>query len=115
MYAFIILSTAVTISSNIQEFIAFAAVLLIVTAIMLRLYLPAATQVKGLRATSAGALVGLSAEVLEGLKVVQAYSHQQHFVKVRFAWPPHLSGACSARALLVRGRRCRVVGLRHLR
>ena len=83
MYAFIIFSTAVTISSTITEFIAFAVALVGVTAVMLRLYLPAATQVKHLRAKSAGKVVGLSAEVLEGLKVVQAYRHQEHFVRVR--------------------------------
>ena len=65
------------------EFLAFAGVLCIVTIIMLYLYLPAATKVKTLRASSAGALVGLSAETLEGLKVVQAFSHQPHFVEVR--------------------------------
>ena len=38
-------ATAVTVSINIIEFLAFAAALFIMTIIMLRVYLPAATQV----------------------------------------------------------------------
>jgi energy-converting hydrogenase Eha subunit A len=82
VYGMIILSTAVTITIQIKEFVAFAAALVIVTIVMLRLYLPAATKVKHLRSSTAGALVGLTAEVLEGLKVINAYGHQDHFVKV---------------------------------
>jgi hypothetical protein len=78
----IILSTAVTITIQIKEFLAFAGLLVIITIIMLKIYLPAATKVKAIRAKTSGALVGLSAEVLEGLKVVQAYCHQNYFVKV---------------------------------
>jgi hypothetical protein len=46
VYGLIILSTAVTITIQIKEFLAFADALIIVTIIMVRLYLPAATRVK---------------------------------------------------------------------
>lgn len=82
VYGFIILSTAVTVSINIKEFLAFLGMLLLMTAVMLYLYLPAATQLKGLRARTSGALVGLAAETLEGLKLVQAYRHEPHFIEV---------------------------------
>ena len=81
VYGFIILSTAVTVSINIFEFIAFLACLLLLTALMLYLYLPAATRMKALRATTAGELVGLAAETLEGLKLVQAFRHEAHFIE----------------------------------
>ena len=81
VYGFIILSTAVTVSINIFEFIAFLACLLLLTALMLYLYLPAATKMKALRAATAGELVGLAAEVLEGLKLVQAFRHEDHFIE----------------------------------
>jgi ATP-binding cassette, subfamily C (CFTR/MRP), member 1 len=71
------------VSINILEFLAFAAFLLIMTIIMLRVYLPAATQVKRMRATTAGSLVGLVAETLEGLPLIQAYRHENAFQHVR--------------------------------
>ena len=81
IYSLILLSTSVTVSINIPEFAAFAGVLLLVTLVMLKLYLPAATQIKKMRVETAGGLVGLTAEVLEGLNLIQAYSHEQHFVQ----------------------------------
>jgi hypothetical protein len=83
VYAIILLSTAITVSINIVEFVAFASLLLIMTAVMLRIYLPSATRIKKLRLDTAGSLVGLTAEVLEGLPLVQAYSKENHFVRVR--------------------------------
>jgi ATP-binding cassette subfamily C (CFTR/MRP) protein 1 len=50
------------------------------TLIMLSIYLPAATALKKARAVSGGQLVGLVAEVLEGLAVVQAFSKQEYFI-----------------------------------
>ena len=46
VYFIVLAATAVTVSINIIEFLAFAAVLFIMTLVMLRLYLPAATQVR---------------------------------------------------------------------
>ena len=80
IYTLILLSTSVTVSINIPEFAAFAGVLVIVTLVMIYLYLPAATQIKAMRVETAGGLVGLTAEVLEGLPLIQAYSHEEHFV-----------------------------------
>lgn len=81
IYSLILLSTSVTVSINIPEFAAFAAILVIVTGIMLYLYLPAATQIKKMRLETAGGLVGTTAEVLEGLTLIQAYNHEQYFVQ----------------------------------
>lgn len=86
VYAIILLSTAVTVSSQLYEFVAFAAVLGVVTWIMLRLYLPTATKIKALVSDTAGSLVGLTAESLEGLEVIQAYQHEDYFVKVSVAF-----------------------------
>ena len=82
MYAIILLSTAVTVSSQLVEFVAFAAVLALVTWIMLRLYLPTATKIKAIVSDTAGSLVGLTAESLEGPEVIQAYQHEEYFVNV---------------------------------
>lgn len=87
MYAIILLSTAVTVSSQLVEFVAFAAVLAFVTWLMLRLYLPTATKIKAIVSDTAGSLVGLTAESLEGLEVIQAYQHEDYFVNVRFLTP----------------------------
>jgi ATP-binding cassette, subfamily C (CFTR/MRP), member 1 len=83
IYMILLLATSVTVSINILEFLAFAAVLVIVTVVMLNLYLPAATQVKQIRLDSAGSLVGLTAETLEGLPLIQAFGHEEAFVHVR--------------------------------
>ena len=49
-------------------------------------------QVKRLRATTGGSLVGLVAETLEGLPLVQAYRHEASFQHVRFrSLPAHAS------------------------
>ncbi len=48
---------------------------------MLSLYLPAATALKKARSVSGGQLVGLVAETLEGLAVVQAFSKQDFFIR----------------------------------
>ena len=64
------------------EFVGFAVVLGLVTYIMLRLYLPTATKIKGLVSDTAGTLVGLTTESLEGLDVIQAFQHEDYFVKV---------------------------------
>lgn len=67
-------------SITINPFAAFIGGLLIVTVLMVWLYMPAATSLKKLRTDTAGRVVSLVAEVLEGLNVVQAYSKQQYFV-----------------------------------
>jgi ABC-type multidrug transport system fused ATPase/permease subunit len=72
------------VSSQLWEFVAFAFVLMVVTIIMLRLYLPTATKIKTLVSDTAGSLVGLTAESLEGLEVIQAFQHEEYFVKVYF-------------------------------
>lgn len=98
VYAIILLSTSITVSINIPEFVVFAALLLVMTAVMLRVYLPTATRIKKLRLDSAGSLVGLTAEVLEGLPLVQAYSKEEHFVRVRFpSRCPATSHACPSK------------------
>ncbi len=60
------------------------------TCIMLWAYLPAATALKKARTDSAGALVGLVAETLEGLAVVQAFGKQEYFIGEAARWvQPH--------------------------
>uniref|UniRef100_A0A7S0R9V8 Uncharacterized protein n=1 Tax=Chlamydomonas leiostraca TaxID=1034604 RepID=A0A7S0R9V8_9CHLO len=81
IYGLIILSTIITVSTTIYYFSVFAGVLLIVTFIMLAFYLPAATKLKVHRTTTGGALVGLVAETLEGLSVVQAFGKTDYFVE----------------------------------
>jgi ABC-type multidrug transport system fused ATPase/permease subunit len=54
IYGLIMLSTIITVSVTIPHFAAFGGVLFIVTIIMLRYYLPAATQLKKQRADTAG-------------------------------------------------------------
>ncbi len=81
IYGLIMLSTVITVSTTIYYFSVFAGVLIITTLIMLAFYLPAATKLKALRTTSAGALVGLVAETLEGLNVVQAFNKTNYFVQ----------------------------------
>ena len=76
IYGLIMLSTVITVSVTIVYFSIFAGVLIIVTLIMLAFYLPAATQLKKHKADSAGQLVGLVAETLEGLNVINAYGER---------------------------------------
>jgi len=47
---------------------------------MLYYYLPAATRLKALRTKTASELVGLVAETLEGLNVIQAFGKNEYFV-----------------------------------
>lgn len=81
IYGFILLSTAVTVSIVIPTFAAFAAALVIVSVSALVLYLPAATALKKHRAETAGDLVGLVAETLEGLNVINAFEKRQFFLE----------------------------------
>jgi drug/metabolite transporter superfamily protein YnfA len=60
IYGLIMLSTIITVSVTIPHFAAFGGVLFIVTIIMLRYYLPAATQLKKQRADTAGEKLALS-------------------------------------------------------
>jgi ABC-type multidrug transport system fused ATPase/permease subunit len=80
IYGFILLSTAVTVSIVIPTFAAFAAALVIVAVSALAFYLPAATALKKHRAETAGDLVGLVAETLEGLPVINAFAQRQYFL-----------------------------------
>ena len=80
IYGLIVVATTITVSITINPFAAFIGGLLIVTIIMVWLYMPAATCLKKLRTDTAGRVVSLVAEVLEGLNVVQAYAKQQYFV-----------------------------------
>jgi ATP-binding cassette, subfamily C (CFTR/MRP), member 1 len=81
IYGFILLSTAVTVSIVIPTFAAFAAALVVVSVTALVLYLPAATALKKHRADTAGDLVGLVAETLEGLSVINAFAKRQFFLE----------------------------------
>ncbi|GIL86269.1 hypothetical protein Vretimale_13733 [Volvox reticuliferus] len=81
IYGLILLATTITVSVTINFFGAFTGFLIIMTFIMLSIYLPAATALKKARAVSGGLLVGLVAEVLEGLNVVQAFSKQEYFIE----------------------------------
>ncbi|KAJ9510651.1 hypothetical protein QJQ45_027539, partial [Haematococcus lacustris] len=81
IYGLIMLSTIITVSTTIYYFSAFAGVLIIVTLIMLVFYLPAATKLKAHRTTTGGALVGLVAETLEGLSVIQAFNKTEFFIQ----------------------------------
>lgn len=54
IYGLIMLSTVITVSVTIPYFAAFGAVLFIITAVMLKYYLPAATALKKARAETAG-------------------------------------------------------------
>jgi ATP-binding cassette subfamily C (CFTR/MRP) protein 1 len=82
IYGLILVSTTITVSVTINFFGAFTGALMIGTVIMLWIYLPAATALKKTRAMAGGSLVGLVAEVLEGLNVVNAYGKQEYFLGV---------------------------------
>jgi hypothetical protein len=57
IYGLIMLSTIITVSVVVPYFAAFGAVLVIVTVVMLKFYLPAATALKKLKAETAGELL----------------------------------------------------------
>jgi len=80
IYGFILLATAVTVSIVIPTFACFAAALVIFSVCILAFYLPAATALKKHRAETAGDLVGLVAETLEGLPVINAFAQRQYFL-----------------------------------
>jgi len=82
IYGLIMISTVITVSVTIPLFSAFGGALFIITLMMLWFYLPAATKLKKHKADTSGALVGLVAETLEGLNVINAYDHNLHFVRV---------------------------------
>ncbi|GFR49013.1 hypothetical protein Agub_g11034, partial [Astrephomene gubernaculifera] len=81
IYGLILIATTITVSVTINFFAAFTGALILMTLLMLSIYLPAATGLKKTRATSGGALVGLVAETLEGLSVVQAFNKQDYFIR----------------------------------
>lgn len=80
IYCLIMVATTITVSITIPLFSAMAGALLLVTMVMLFLYIPAATHLKKLRMGTAGDLVTLIAESLDGLGVIQAYNQQPYFV-----------------------------------
>jgi len=82
IYGFILLSTAVTVSIVIPTFAAFAAALVFFALTALVIYLPAATALKKHRAETAGDLVGLVAETLEGLPIINAFAQRAYFLQV---------------------------------
>ena len=69
-------------SITIPLFSVLACGLFVVSGIMLALYLPAATHLKKLRMGTAGDLVTLVSEALDGLGVIQAYNTQAYFTHV---------------------------------
>jgi hypothetical protein len=73
------------VSIVIPPFGGLAGALFVASGIMLSLYLPAATHLKKLRMGTAGDLVTLIAEALDGLTVIQAYSKQGYFTQARAA------------------------------
>ncbi|KXZ54551.1 hypothetical protein GPECTOR_4g616 [Gonium pectorale] len=80
IYGLILAATTITVSVTINFFGAFTAALIAATLGLLAIYLPAATALKKARAVSGGMLVGLVAETLEGLGVVQAFGKQEYFI-----------------------------------
>ncbi|KAG1658983.1 hypothetical protein FOA52_008685 [Chlamydomonas sp. UWO 241] len=80
-YGLIMLSTVITVSVFIYYFAIFAGVLIIVTFGMLWYYLPCATKIKAHIVKTQSQLVGLVAETLEGLHVIQAFDKTNYFVQ----------------------------------
>lgn len=76
IYGLILLATTITVSTQIELFSVMSGGLFVVTGLMLFAYLPTATQLKHLRNDTAGQLVTLVAEALEGLTVIQAFDKQ---------------------------------------
>ncbi|KAG1674667.1 hypothetical protein FOA52_007191 [Chlamydomonas sp. UWO 241] len=81
IYGLIMLSTVITVSTFIYYFAVFAGVLIIVTFGMLWYYLPCATKIKAHIVGTQSQLVGLVAETLEGLHVIQAFDKTTYFVQ----------------------------------
>ncbi|KAG1659734.1 hypothetical protein FOA52_006004 [Chlamydomonas sp. UWO 241] len=81
IYGLIMLSTVITVSTFIYYFACFAGVLIIVTFAMLWYYLPCATKIKAHIVGTQSQLVGLVAETLEGLHVIQAFDKNNYFVQ----------------------------------
>jgi ABC-type multidrug transport system fused ATPase/permease subunit len=82
IYGLILCATTITVSVTIPLFSAMAGGLYLVSLLMLFLYLPAATHLKKLRLNTAGDVVTLVAEALDGLPVIQAYGKQPYFVRI---------------------------------
>nr|AXF41555.1 HLA3 protein [Chlorella sp. ArM0029B] len=82
IYGLILCATTITVSVTIPLFSALAGSLFLVSGIMLSVYLPAATHLKKLRMGTAGDLVTLVAESLDGLGVIQAFNKQAYFTQV---------------------------------
>lgn len=82
IYGLILVATTITVSVTIPLFSALAGGLFVASGIMLTFYLPAATHLKKLRMGTAGDVVTLVAEALDGLGVIQAYGKQGYFTKV---------------------------------
>eukprot|EP00775_Hariotina_reticulata_P004687 gene4687-4939_t len=80
IYGLIMLSTVITVSITIPHFSAFAGILILVTFIMLIFYLPAATTLKRQKVETAGDLIGLVAETLEGLPIITAFNQNKYFL-----------------------------------
>ncbi len=80
IYGLILLATTITVSTIIPLFCALTGGLFLVSAVMLALYMPAATHLKKLRMDSSGAVVTLVAEALDGLSTIQAFNQQNYFV-----------------------------------
>jgi ATP-binding cassette subfamily C (CFTR/MRP) protein 1 len=82
IYSLILIATTITVSITIPLFSVLACGLFVVSGIMLSLYLPAATHLKKLRMGTAGDLVTLVSEALDGLGVIQAYNKQAYFTHI---------------------------------
>ncbi|KAL4427322.1 hypothetical protein ABPG77_003231 [Micractinium sp. CCAP 211/92] len=82
IYGLILCATTITVSVTIPLFSALAGGLFFVSGLMLTIYLPAATHLKKLRMGTAGDLVTLVAESLDGLGVIQAFNKQGYFTHV---------------------------------
>ncbi|KAG1659736.1 hypothetical protein FOA52_006006 [Chlamydomonas sp. UWO 241] len=80
-YGLIMLTTVITVSTFIYYFAIFAGVLIIVTFGMLWYYLPCATKIKAHIVKTQSQLVGLVAETVEGLHVIQAFDKTSYFVQ----------------------------------
>lgn len=87
IYGLILIATTITVSITIPLFSAMAGALFLVSGLMLALYLPAATHLKKLRMGTAGDLVTLIAESLDGLPVIQAFAKQVRPERRVVCWP----------------------------
>jgi ABC-type multidrug transport system fused ATPase/permease subunit len=80
IYGLIMLSTVILVSVTIPMFSVFAGILIAVTLVMLFFYLPAATTLKQQKVETAGDLIGLVAETLEGLPIITAFGQNKYFI-----------------------------------